>query len=117
MNPPSASRMGGVWERQIRSARNLLASLLQSAGEQLSDEFVRTVMGEAEAIVNSGPFSVDGLNLLSLEPLTPNNLLTLKSSVLLPPSGDFKRADLRGGSRVVYWVASHPPSEKPTIKV
>lgn len=108
MNPPSASRMGGVWERQIRSARNLLASLLQSADEQLSDEFVRTVMGEAEAIVNSRPFSVDGLNLLSLEPLTPNNLLT---------SGDFKRADLRGGSRVVYWVASHPHSEKPTIKV
>lgn len=44
MNPPSASRMGGVWERQIPSARNVLVSLLQSAGEQLDDESLHTFM-------------------------------------------------------------------------
>ena len=27
-NPPSASHMGGVWERQIRSVRNVLTALL-----------------------------------------------------------------------------------------
>ena len=29
MNTPSASHMGGVWERQIRSARNVLSALLE----------------------------------------------------------------------------------------
>ena len=99
MNPPSASHMGGVWERQIRSARNVLASLLQSAGEQSDDESLRTLMCEAEAIVNSRPLSVDDLSLPSLERLTPNHLLTSKSNVLLPPPGDFKRADLYSRKR------------------
>lgn len=38
MNPPSASHMGGVWERQIRSVRAILCALLQSSGQQLDDE-------------------------------------------------------------------------------
>ena len=99
MNPPSASHMGVVWERQIRSALNVLASLLQSAGEQLGDKSLRTFMCKAEAIVNSKPLSVDGLSLPSLEPLTPNHLLTSKSNVLLPLPGDLKRADLYSRKR------------------
>ena len=35
MNVPAASHMGGVWERQIKSVRNVLSSLLQNNGEQL----------------------------------------------------------------------------------
>ena len=31
-NPPNASNMGGVWERQIRSARSILNSLLKTHG-------------------------------------------------------------------------------------
>lgn len=77
----------------------MLASPLQSAGEQLDDESLRTLMCEAEAIVNSRPLSADGLSLPSLEPLTPNHLLTSKSNVLLPPPGDFKRADLYSRKR------------------
>ena len=38
MNVPSASHMGGVWERQIRTVRNVLSSLLQHNSEQLDDE-------------------------------------------------------------------------------
>lgn len=33
MNVPAASHMGGVWERQIRTVRNVLASLLQDNGQ------------------------------------------------------------------------------------
>ena len=33
MNVPAASHMGGVWERQIRSVRSVLLSLLQDNGE------------------------------------------------------------------------------------
>ena len=95
MNPPSASHMGGVWERQIRSVRAILCALLQSSGQQLDDELLRTFMCEAEAIVNSRPLTTDGLTTPSSpEPLTPNHLLTMKANVLLPPPGDFKRADL-----------------------
>ena len=34
-----------------------------------------------------------------LDPLTPNNLLTMKSSVVLPPPGSFQRADLYSKKR------------------
>jgi len=100
MNPPSASHRGGVWERQIRSFHAILCALLQSSGQQLDDELLRTFMYEAEAIVNSRPLTTDKLTTLSSqEPLTPDHLLTMKSNVLLPPPGDFKRADLYSRKR------------------
>ena len=37
-NEPSASHMGGVWERQIRTIRSVLARLLQQHGTHLDDE-------------------------------------------------------------------------------
>ena len=71
MNVPVASHMGGVWERQIRSARNVLSSLLQKNGKQLAAESLRTLMCEAEAIVNSRPLTVSQLaDPDSLSPLT-----------------------------------------------
>ena len=57
MNVPSASHMGGAWERQIRTVRNVLSSLLQHNAEQLDDESLRTLMCEEEAIVNSRPLT------------------------------------------------------------
>lgn len=94
MNPPSASHMGGVWERQIRSVRNVLNALLDKNGTQLNDEALRTFLCEAEAIVNSRPLTVNNLNdPMSLSPLTPNHLLTLKTKIVLPPPGVFNHAD------------------------
>ena len=97
MNVPHASHIGGVWERQIRTARSVLASLLVNQGTQLDDESLRTLMVETEAIVNSRPLTVDLHN--SLEPLTPNHLLTMKSKVILPPPGVFQRADIYSRKR------------------
>ena len=54
---PRASHMGGSWERQIRSVRAALNSLFQETGHQIDDELLRTVMAEAEGIVNSRPLS------------------------------------------------------------
>lgn len=80
MNVPSASHMGGVWERQIRSVRNVLSSLMEHCGSHLDDEMLRTFMCEAAAIVNSRPLTVANIHdPNSLEPLTPNHLLTMKS--------------------------------------
>ena len=79
MNVPNASHMGGVWERLIRTVRNVLSVLLGQHGDQSDDETVRTFLVEAEAIINGRPLTIDGL-----EPLTPNMLLTMKTKVVLP---------------------------------
>ena len=60
-NVPVASHMGGVWERQIRTTRNILNALLNQSGTQLNNESLRTFMFEAEAIVNSRPLTTDNL--------------------------------------------------------
>ena len=94
-NPPSASHFGGVYERMIRSTRNILDVLLEQHGSQLDDESLQTFMYEAAAIINSRPLSTDAINdPHSLEPLTPNHLIMMKSNVILPPPGEFVRQDI-----------------------
>ena len=51
-NPPAASHMGGIWEHQIRSARPILASLLQTQSHILGEESFQTLMAETEAVIN-----------------------------------------------------------------
>ena len=100
MNVPAASHMGGVWERQIRTVRSVLFSLLASNGRQLDDESLRTLMCEVESIVNSRPLTVNQLtDPDSPVPLTPNHLLTMKSKVLLAPPGTFEPADIYARKR------------------
>lgn len=100
MNVPEASHMGGSWERQIRTVRNVLASLLTQHAAQLDEETLNTFMVEAEAIVNCRPLTVDTINSPQMpEPLTPNHLLTAKSKVILSPPGEFQRADLYSRKR------------------
>ena len=95
LNPPSASNMGGVWERQIRSARTILTSLLKTHGTSLNDELLCTLLIEGEVIVNSRPLTTDLLSdVNSMMPLSPINLLTLKSRVVMPPPGDFTAPDI-----------------------
>ncbi|XP_077865186.1 uncharacterized protein LOC144351344 [Saccoglossus kowalevskii] len=45
-NPPAASHFGGVWERQIRTIRKVLFSLLKEQVIHLSDESLRTLFFE-----------------------------------------------------------------------
>ncbi|XP_071482161.1 uncharacterized protein [Diadema antillarum] len=99
-NVPSASHMGGAWERLIRSVRTVLDGLLNHAGSQLDDESLRTLMHEAAAIVNSRPLTIDDLSdPAHPAPLTPNQLITMKTSVILPPPGCFQRADVYSRKR------------------
>ena len=95
MNVPNASHMGGVWERQIRTVRNVFTVLLDQHGAQLDDQDLRTFLVEAENIVNGRPLTVDHLNSPdNPTPLTPNNLLTMKTKVVLPPPSIFVKEDL-----------------------
>ena len=43
-NPAVVSHMGGVWERQIQTARNILEGLLQTNSLSLNDESLRTLI-------------------------------------------------------------------------
>ncbi|KAK3726534.1 hypothetical protein QZH41_015567 [Actinostola sp. cb2023] len=59
------------------------------------------IVVEAEAIVNSRHLT--SVYSSSLLPLTPNHLLTLKSHVVLPPPGNFVRADSRKQLAEEFW--------------
>ena len=93
-NPPAASHMGGAWERQIRTIRGIMTSLLRDHSSKLDDESFRTLLCEAECIVNSRPLTTENVGDASSEVLTPNHLLIMKSKVVLPPPGVFQKEDL-----------------------
>ena len=61
-NVPTASHMGGVWERQIRTVRGVLSSILRSHTRLLDNESFCTLMAEVEAIVNSRPLTLEDVN-------------------------------------------------------
>lgn len=95
MNPPAASHMGGVWERQIRTIRSVLTAILDESAQRLDSSSLRTFLYEVMAVVNSRPLTVEHLNDPSApEPLTPNHILTMKSTIILPPPGQFVKEDL-----------------------
>ncbi|XP_068203570.1 uncharacterized protein [Palaemon carinicauda] len=77
-HPPHASHFGGVWERLIRSVRRALtAACLQQV---TTDETLRTLFCEVEAVINTRPLMKINDNPNCPAPLTPNMILTLKGS-------------------------------------
>lgn len=95
MNFPSSSHMGGVWERQIRTIRSVLTVILDQSAKRLDSASLRTFLYEVMAIINSRPLTIEHLNdPTSLEPLTPNHILMMKSNIIFPPPGEFVSSDL-----------------------
>ena len=89
--PPSASHMGGVWERMVQTTKCVLKAFLQ---EQLvADELLSTVMAEAVNIVNGRPVTRRSEDVNDPDALTPNHLLHLRPTRCLPP-GVFGKEDL-----------------------
>ena len=76
-NPPHASHMGGVFERQIRTIRKILMSLLQKHADKVTDEVLETLFCEVEAIVNSRPLTKLSEDVMDASTLSPNQLLLL----------------------------------------
>ena len=89
-NPPTASHMGGVWERMIRSVRKILNAVLKE--QNLTEESLVTLMCEVEAILNSRPLTKISDDPSDLQALTPNHLLLLRAGPSFPP-GTFSRED------------------------
>ena len=82
-NPPHASHFGGVWERQIRTIRKILNSLLTQ--QSFTEETLQTLLCEVEAIMNNRPLTPVAVDALDELPLTPNHLLLLRC-IRFPPS-------------------------------
>ena len=100
MNVPHSSHWGGVWERQIRTTRSILNTILGDYKARLDTSSLRTFLYEVMAIINSRPLTYQCLNdPKSLEPLTPNHLLTMKSKTLLPPPGNFVQEEVYARKR------------------
>ncbi|XP_070567315.1 uncharacterized protein [Ptychodera flava] len=89
-NPPYGSHFGGVWERQIRTVRQLLLSLVKQ--QQLTDESLRTFLCEVEHTINCRPITKSSDEVKDLDALTPSMLLNMKGAALSP--GPFERNDM-----------------------
>ena len=88
--PPSASHMGGIWERLIRSVRFILASLMKQ--QVLNEEALVTFLTEVEGILNSRPITAVSDDVQDPQVLTPNHLLLLCPQGSFPP-GIFAKED------------------------
>ena len=89
-NSPAISHIRGVWERKIRSSRAILLSLLKTHGKSLDEESLLTLVTDAEGILNPGPPTTETIcDPTSDLPLSPSNILTMKSKVVMPSPGNF----------------------------
>ncbi|XP_026666969.1 uncharacterized protein LOC113463933 [Ceratina calcarata] len=77
-NPPTASHMGGAWERLIRSVKIALAIVLKEQAPK--EEVMLTLLAEIEHSVNSRPLTHVSVDPRDAEALTPNHFLFGSSS-------------------------------------
>ena len=89
-NPPGACHMGGAWERMIASAKLALRAVLGRL--IVTDEVLKTVLAEVEAVLNSRPLTHVSTQVDDLEAITPNHLLLGRPVTCLPP-GIFNSRD------------------------
>ena len=89
-NPPAGPHFSGVWERQVKSVKKVLKSVLHE--QRIDDECLQTLLCEVENILNDRPLTTSSEDPNDLEPLTPNHLLLQRKQPLLPP-GLFNKDD------------------------
>ena len=95
-NPPAASHMGGSWERQIRTTRKILYTVMKQ--QVLHDESLSTMMCLVESIINGRPLTVVSDDVRDPECLTPNHLLLLRPCNAFPLDV-FEKRDLYSRKR------------------
>ena len=70
-------------------------TILRNHETSLNDESLRTLVTEVEVIVNSKPLTIETLNdPTSPMPLSPANLLTSKTKIIIPPPDNFNQPDI-----------------------
>ena len=92
--PPHGSHMAGVWERLIRSTKQILRTLLNSeVSRPVTDEILCTLLCQVEAILNDRPLTMNPDGLDDAPALTPNMLLTFERRPVYTP-GKFDEKDV-----------------------
>ena len=104
--PPSASHMGGVWERIVQSVKRVLRAVLKDVNVQ--DEALHTALCQVEKILNDRPITQNTVDVRDPEPLTPSKLLLLKGNPCESP-GTFDKRDTYYNRRFkqAHLVANH----------
>ena len=77
-NPPTASHMGGAWERLIRSVKNASNGVFKD--QAFREELLQTILIEIEHCINSRPLTHASVDPRDKEALTPNHFLLGTSS-------------------------------------
>ncbi|XP_062556858.1 uncharacterized protein LOC134221686 [Armigeres subalbatus] len=72
-NPPASPHMGGVWERLVRSTKDVLKTI--DDGKRLTDEILTTAIAEAGDIINSRPLTYVTNESDHSEAISPNHFL------------------------------------------
>ena len=76
------------------SKKHSLIALLKTHGRSLNDQALRTLLIGVEETVNSRAMTTETINdVQSHVPLSPSNVLTMRSKVVMPPPGSFGPAD------------------------
>lgn len=96
-NPPTASHMGGAWERLILSVKKSLDTVFRSQSHK--EEVLFTTLLEIEHAINSRPLTHISVDPRDQEALTPNHFL------LGSPSGEirFGRCDAQKECSRKHW--------------
>ena len=92
-NPPNAPHFGGTWEREVRSIKTALYTVL--GAQTVGDEVLATVLTEIEGVLNSKPLGYVSTDIADVDPVTPNYLLMGRLDPALP-QGVYNQDEMRG---------------------
>ncbi|XP_042575337.1 uncharacterized protein LOC122136428 [Cyprinus carpio] len=81
-NPPNAPHFGGMWEREIRSVKTTMRTIIGS--QTLTEEVLRTLLIEVETILNAKPLGYVSSDVADPDPVTQNYLLMGRPDASLP---------------------------------
>lgn len=108
-NAPKVCHMGGSWQNYAKHALSPFDVPWITAWPISHNNMV-----EAKSIVNRRPLALNDLSSPDcLQPLSPNQLLTLKSHAVLPPPGSFHCEDLYSKKR---WQSVQYPGNEFWVK-
>lgn len=97
--PPHSPHAGGIWERQIRTIKEVLAKMLWEFGMRLDDEILHTLLCEVELVMNSRPLTRLSADPTDPPPITANQILTMRTDLARAPPGAFGDVDLYSRKR------------------
>ena len=91
-NPATGSHHGGAFEREIRTVRKTLTSMLNCQNVKLNFDQLHTLLCEVESILNGRPLTRASSDPDDARALTPNDILLFNAGITFPP-GLFDKHD------------------------